>query len=155
MIYKPPMNISKRDMSIQYVFLAGSIEMGKATDWQSKITEFFIKEGFGVFNPRRDDWDSSWKQEFENPQFYQQVSWELDALDKADYILLYLQPDTLSPISLYELGRYSNSGRISVVCPKGFWRKGNIEIACHKDNIPLYDNLEDFKKSFMIQKQSL
>ena len=53
MIYKPPMNISKRDMSIQYVFLAGSIEMGKATDWQSEMTEFFIKEGFGVFNPRR------------------------------------------------------------------------------------------------------
>lgn len=142
------MNITKRDMSKPHVFLAGSIEMGKAVDWQSEMTQFFNQIGWGVFNPRRDDWDSSWKQDFENPQFFQQVSWELDALDKSDHILLYLLPDTLSPISLYEFGRYSNSGKMSVVCPDGFWRKGNIEIACHKDGIPLYDNLEEFKKSF-------
>ena len=37
---------------------------------------------------------------------------------------------------------------MSVVCPDGLWRKGNIEIACHKDGIPLYDNLEEFKISF-------
>jgi len=57
MIYKPPMNISKRDMDKNHVFLAGSIEMGKAEDWQSEMTKFFNELDWGVFNPRRDDWD--------------------------------------------------------------------------------------------------
>lgn len=147
------MNISKRDMSKNHVFLAGSIEMGKAEDWQSQMTQFFNELDWGVFNPRRDDWDSSWKQDFDNPQFFQQVSWELNALDVADFILLYLVPETLSPISLYEFGRYSQSGKIAVVCPEGFWRKGNIEIACHKDNIPLFDTLDDFKQFFQTYKK--
>lgn len=37
MIYKPPMNIAKRDRDKKSVFLAGSIEMGKAEDWQKKL----------------------------------------------------------------------------------------------------------------------
>lgn len=147
------MNIAKRDMKKNYVFLAGSIEMGKAEDWQSETTQFFNELDWGVFNPRRDDWDSSWKQDFDNPQFFQQVSWELNALDVADFILLYLVPETLSPISLYEFGRYSTSGKIAVVCPEGFWRKGNIEIACHKDNIPLFNTLDEFKEFFKTHKK--
>lgn len=59
MIYKPPCNIAKRDFSKKYVFLAGTIEMGKSEDWQSDITSFFTDRGWGVFNPRRDDWDSN------------------------------------------------------------------------------------------------
>ena len=51
------MNISKRDMDKNHVFLAGSIEMGKAEDWQSEMTKFFNELDWGVFNPRRDDWD--------------------------------------------------------------------------------------------------
>jgi hypothetical protein len=153
MIYTPPDNISKRDRNKKSVFLAGSIEQGKAEDWQSIMAEFFISCDYNVFNPRRKDYDSSWKQEFDNPQFFQQVSWELNALDKADFILLYLVPQTLSPISLYEFGRYSTSGKMAVVCPEGFWRKGNIEVACHKDNIPLFDSLDEFKKFFTTYKK--
>lgn len=152
------MNIAKRDGSKSYIFLAGSISANAdmsnlAEDWQSETTQFFNELDWGVFNPRRDDWDSTWKQNFDNPQFFQQVSWELNALDVADFILLYLVPETLSPISLYEFGRYSTSGRIAVVCPEGFWRKGNIEIACHKDNIPLFNTLDEFKEFFKTYKK--
>ena len=147
------MNIAKRDMSKKHAFLAGSIEMGKAEDWQAEMTKFFNELDWGVFNPRRDDWDSSWKQTFENPQFFQQVSWELNALDTADFILLHFVPETLSPISLYEFGRYSTSGKMVVVCPKGFWREGNIEVACHKDNIPLFNTLDEFKDFFKNNKK--
>ena len=152
------MNIAKRNTNKSYAFLAGSISANAqmtelAEDWQSEMTQFFNELDWGVFNPRRDDWDSSWKQEFENPQFFQQVTWELNALDAADFILLYLVPETLSPISLYEFGRYSQSGKIAVVCPEGFWRKGNIEIACHKDNIPLFNTLDEFKQYFQTYKK--
>jgi hypothetical protein len=149
MIYKPPMNIAKRDMVTRHVFLAGSIEMGKAEDWQAHMTEFFNLHNWGVFNPRRDDWDASWVQDFENPQFAQQVNWELNALDNSDFILMYFVPETISPISLYELGRYSESGKMAVVCPSGYWRKGNVEIGCHKDGIPLFEDLAAFKKYFV------
>jgi hypothetical protein len=43
-----------------------------------------------------------------NANFSQQVRWELNALDKADYIIMYLDPNTISPISLLELGLLSH-----------------------------------------------
>lgn len=151
MIYTPPQNIAERDRTKQYVFLAGSIEMGKAEDWQTEMGFFFEKKGWNVFNPRRRDWDNSWKQEFQNPQFYQQVNWELDTLDKADLILLYLLPETMSPISLLELGLHAKNKKMCVVCPDGFWRKGNIDIVCNRYDILLFDNLEKFKTYFIEQ----
>lgn len=146
--FLPPMNIAERDPSMKFCFLAGSIEMGKATDWQKEMEGFFEKEGWGTFNPRRKDWDSTWAQEFDNPQFYQQVNWELDGLEKADMVLLYLEPDTKSPISLLELGKFAIPGKTYVVCPDGFWRKGNVDIFCNRYDIPVFEALDEFKKHF-------
>jgi hypothetical protein len=55
------------------VFLAGSIEMGAAEDWQVELPKNFENESVTFYNPRRDEWDSSWKQEQSNPQFNHQV----------------------------------------------------------------------------------
>ena len=79
------------DQSIEGVpiFLAGSIEMGAAEDWQTKTQERFKDFPITLLNPRRDDWDSSWTQEQKNPQFNYQVNWEMDSLDKADIIFIY------------------------------------------------------------------
>lgn len=141
-IYKAPENYALRDRKRKSVFLAGSIEMGRAEDWQTEVTNYFHKNGWDVLNPRRDDWDSSWEQKFENSQFYQQVNWELHALEHADLIVMYFAPNTKSPISLLELGLYVRSKKIMVVCPDGFWRKGNVEVVCNYYNIPLYNNLD-------------
>jgi hypothetical protein len=35
--FTPPENINERDILLKCVFLAGSIEMGKAEDWQTDI----------------------------------------------------------------------------------------------------------------------
>lgn len=123
------------------VFLAGSIEMGKAGDWQSEVIKA-IPTGVAFLNPRRTDWDSSWTQEIDNTQFFEQVSWELDHLDKADIIFLYFDPATKSPISLLELGLHANSKKILVCCPKGFFRKGNVDIVCKRFGIPMFDSLK-------------
>jgi Nucleoside 2-deoxyribosyltransferase like len=145
--FTPPMNIAIRDQQKHYYFLAGSIEMGKAENWQREIANFLNYYDFGVFNPRRKDWDSSLEQDFENPQFYQQVNWELDALEKADKIIMYLQPNTISPISLLELGRFYE--KILVICPDGFARKGNVEIFCNRYNIPLFESISQFQDEFI------
>jgi len=149
-IIKPPFSISKNHKRDKLVFLAGSIEMGKAEDWQAAVGVYFsTMDAYTLLNPRRDDWDASWEQKFEESNFNQQVSWELNGLDRADKIILYLVPDTKSPISLLELGLYATSGKILVCCPDGFWRKGNVEIVCEKYGIPLYENLEELlEKNF-------
>jgi hypothetical protein len=146
MIYLPPQNIALRCRSKKSVFLAGSIEMGVAEDWQSTMGKWFLSMGWNIFNPRRTDWDSSWIQSYENPQFNQQVSWELNALEKSDVILMYLDPNTKSPISLLELGLHATSKKLYVVCPNGFYRRGNVEMVCSTYDIPLFNTLEEFKK---------
>jgi hypothetical protein len=142
-IFKPPHNIASRDNK-KSIFLAGSIEMGKAEDWQTNLANYFNDNNWNVFNPRRDDWDSSWTQEFENPQFYQQVNWELNALEQSDAVVMYFAQGTQSPISLLEMGLYAESGKLSVICPDGFWRKGNVEIVCNYYNISFSNTIEEF-----------
>ena len=149
MILKPPSNITKRDISRKSVFLAGSIEMGKAEDWQKDMEQFFDYLSYDIFNPRRDDWDSSWEQKYTSPQFAQQVNWELDALKVCDVIVMNFIADTISPISLLEFGKYSESGKMFVICPEKYWRVGNVEIVCVKDGIPMFDTLNEFKKYFL------
>jgi hypothetical protein len=125
------------------VFLGGSIEMGLAEPWQDRLVNEFKDADIRFLNPRRDDWDSSWVQEASNPQFAQQVNWELDALDYSDLIVFYFDPDTKSPITLMELGLYAASGKVIVCCPDGFWRKGNVEIVCQRYGIKMVNNFDE------------
>lgn len=121
---KPPreFNVSK----MKTVFLGGSIEMGLAEPWQEKIVIACKDEEVVFINPRRDDWDSTWKQEMKNPKFSEQVNWELDALEHSDIIVFYFDPNTKSPITLLELGLFAKSKKVFVCCPEGYWRKGNV-----------------------------
>lgn len=135
-VIKPPY----RKLSI---FLAGSIEMGIAEDWQSKIEEELKDYDVTIFNPRRDEWDSSWEQTIHNPQFREQVEWELDHLDKADIILMYFDENTKSPISLLELGLYASSGKMIVYCPEGFWRKGNVDIVANRYDVKQVQSMNE------------
>jgi hypothetical protein len=141
-IQAPNRAIPEKSSRWPSIFLAGSIEMGAAENWQSKILNDFKRYDILFFNPRRDDWDSSWKQELNNPQFYEQVTWELDHLNKADIIALYFDPNTKSPISLLELGLYANTRSVVVCCPDEFWRKGNVDIVCQRYGIPVFNNYD-------------
>lgn len=117
------------------IFLAGSIEMGLAEDWQSMIEKELDGHNVTIYNPRRDSWDSSWVQSIHNEEFREQVEWELDHLDKSDVIVMYFDENTKSPISLLELGLYASSGKMIVYCPEGFWRKGNVDIVAQRYDI--------------------
>ena len=138
------------------LFLAGSIEMRTAEHWQKRVVEALKDcKRLTIYNPRRDDWDSSWVQSIDNPQFrvqsidnpqfIEQVEWELDNLQRANLAIFYFDPSTKSPITLMELGMMSNpwSPLTIVVCPKGFWRRGNVEIFCNREGIEFFETLED------------
>ncbi len=127
------------------IFLAGSIEMGVAEKWQDRVVASLHEFEGTVLNPRRDDWDSSWEQSIENPQFREQVEWELEAQNKADMVLMYFLPGTKSPITLLELGILtSRPARLFVCCPEGFWRKGNVDVVCDQYGIRQVKVLSDF-----------
>ncbi len=125
------------------IFLAGSISSNEAEEWQKKIVDAVPDKPYIFFNPRRDDYDKTLKQNIENPQFKKQVEWELEALEVADYIIMYFDKDTKSPISLLELGLHARNKKLIVCCPEGFWRKGNVDIVCKTYNIRQLNSLDD------------
>lgn len=129
------------------IFLAGTIEMGNSEDWQQKVIDdfhsFYNEKEIVVLNPRRTNWDSSWIQSIENKQFSDQVNWELDALEKSDFIIMFFDKNSKSPISMLELGLFADSKKMLVCCEEGFWRKGNIDIVCKRKGIQTFENLEE------------
>lgn len=132
------------------VFLAGSIEMGRAEDWQQGLAKrlLAIDPSLVVANPRRLNWDASWVQSIDNPPFNEQVNWELDHIEQADLVVFHFQPGTQSPITLLELGKHlarPNAAHSTLVsCPEGFWRKGNVDIVCQRAGVrPPFLSLED------------
>lgn len=144
-VFKPPIRPSNDTKRKYSVFLAGSIEMGKAIDWQSYVTEKLSDLDMTIYNPRRDDWDWTWEQKATNPKFHEQVTWELDMLSESDLIVMYLDPNCKSPISLMELGLHAKHN-IVVCCPEGFWRKGNVDMVCLRFAIPTVNTLDELVK---------
>ncbi len=138
-VIKPPSELSNGFS----IFLAGSIEIGAAVNWQDRVTKLLNDREGTIYNPRRDEWDSTWTQSIDNPQFREQVEWELNAMEQANVILMYFDPSTKSPISLLELGLFATSGKLIVCCPDGFWRKGNVDIVCHRYLVRQVQSLED------------
>ncbi len=133
----------KLDIQYYSVFLAGSIEQDKAIDWQNYIIQNLLSRDITILNPRRKEWDASWKQSIENIEFRGQVEWELEALERADKILMYFDPLTKAPISLLELGLFARTTKLLVCCPEGYWRKGNVDIVCQKYDIPQVNSLKE------------
>lgn len=116
------------DSALPSVFLGGSIDMGGAPDWQAAMTAALSDMAVIILNPRRPDWNPDWRPEADEPEFLRQVEWELAALESADVIVMYFAPGTHSPISLLEMGLHARDGKLIVLAPDGFWRKGNVDI---------------------------
>lgn len=74
--------------------------MSTAIDWQSEVERGLAAVDCLVLNPRRDDWDSSWEQSIQNAQFRAQVEWELEGLERATVVAMYVAPDSKAPITL-------------------------------------------------------
>jgi len=140
-VIKPPTPLKGLDTS-RSVFLSGSIELGTAEDWQAHVEHSLADLDALILNPRRDEWDASWEQSISNPHFREQVQWELDAQEQAAVIAMYFAPDTKAPITLLELGLFARMGKVMVCCPPGYWRRGNVEIVCHRFGLPLVETLD-------------
>lgn len=143
-VIKPPTPLTQIDSHDPIIFIAGSIDMGQAEDWQADFESFFDDQQVTLLNPRRDIWDMNQEQSINNPYFAEQVNWELDGLQRADIIALYFGPTTTSIISMMELGMFADSGKVITYCPKQFWRRGNVEICASRNPVLLTDSIQDW-----------
>jgi hypothetical protein len=137
------------------VFIADSIEMGKAVQWQKHIALLLSPLPITVNNPRRGDWDPNATPEAKDVGFRHQVEWELGALEQADVICFFFDCDTKSPVTMLELGLWAASDKVIVCCDKRFWRSGNVHIVCECYDIPLVDTFKDLApavKNMLVEK---
>lgn len=111
--------------------------MGNAPNWQADLIAVLSDRDPTILDPRREEWDASWRQSIDEPKFRGQVEWELDGLERADLVAMWFAPETKAPITLLELGLHARSGKVIVGCPDGYWRKGNVEIVCARFSLPL------------------
>lgn len=141
-VHMPPGPLPPRRM----LFLAGSIEQGSADDWQTRLTDALHDVPGDALNPRRQAWDSSWRQSLDEPRFRGQVEWELTGIETSELVAMYFAPNTKSPITLLELGivAATTPSKLIVCCPEGFWRNGNVEIVCHRYGATLVTDWQPF-----------
>jgi hypothetical protein len=151
-VIKPPTKLTAKHLENITIFLGGSIEMGIADNWQDRVIQHLsLHEDVVVMNPRRDDWDSSWRQHPDDPRFHEQVMWELRCQENSDINCYYFDPNTKSPITLLELGLFGRSigksGRKTIVyCTEDFWRYGNVKMVCDYLNVKIVSNWFEFMK---------
>jgi len=100
MIYiECPNEMTEESQQQPSLFMAGGIT--GCHDWQSEMAEKLKYENITLFNPRRENFDVNDPTMEEN-----QIKWEYDHLSSCDAVSFWFTPDTLQPITLFELGTF-------------------------------------------------
>lgn len=128
------------------LFLAGSIT--GAQDWQKEMahkkynvynTDVRLIDHFNVFNPRRANFDAS------DPSVEkEQITWEYHCIHQCKYILFWFAPETLAPITLFELGSALNTHEhknIFIGIDPEYKRKNDVIIQTSLRNKALADRI--------------
>lgn len=132
-------------LSGRSVFLAGSIEMGRAEMWQPRVAERFLSEGYNVFDPRRDEWDAGWEQDpTPGTLFERQVSWELDHIHRADLVFFRFGAEGPAIVSMLEAGLVIGRGKpVVILADAGYMRRGNLVITARRAGVPIFGTEEE------------
>ncbi|MDG1333826.1 MAG: nucleoside 2-deoxyribosyltransferase domain-containing protein [Crocinitomicaceae bacterium] len=137
MIFRPPNDISQIPQDRASVFLAGSMATTRKNNWRQTATRTF-QAAYHFFDPTNPRHNNLNDEEMRN-----HIKWELEAMKLSDIIILNFLPDSLSPISLVEIGMYISSNKLVVVCPKEFYKWRYIDTLCNEYNTPIFNQLED------------
>lgn len=132
------------DSGLKYtIFLAGSIDMGKARPWHDDVIKALSDLDIQILSPKRDDWDSSWEQCSTCEPFREQVVWEHDAMEAADMVVFCFTAESKAPVTMYEFGRFADRKECIACVEEGFYRQGNLDIYCELDDVAVYHNLDE------------
>ncbi|MBN2459599.1 nucleoside 2-deoxyribosyltransferase domain-containing protein [Candidatus Woesearchaeota archaeon] len=104
------------------LFLAGGIT--NCPDWQSELVSMLQGQDIAVYNPRRKNFP------IHDPSAAEkQIRWEHDKLRKADAISFWFPKETLCPIVLYELGKWTMSDKpLFIGIDPAYQRRQDVEI---------------------------
>ena len=123
------------------IFLSGTTTIR----WRDTLTSHLssLNRPLTIIDPLRPDWDSSWRPHISFAPFHEQVNWELDMMEAADIIFIYLHPGTESPVTMLEFGLWAKNGKVVVCCPEGYLRYGNVQVLCERFGVQMVERLED------------
>ncbi|KAF4447156.1 hypothetical protein F53441_9301 [Fusarium austroafricanum] len=122
-------NLDSKSTSI---FLAGTTTNTGEPDWRETLISALSNCAVTILNPARPDWDATWKEDFSDGRWEEQVLWELDMQDAADIIVFMFHRSTAAPISLMELGLAVKTKRVIVCAQDEYCKRGNVEAVCRK-----------------------
>lgn len=135
---------------LKSVFLAGTTSKVNAIDWRETLATALSDLPFTLYNPYRADWNPTWREDIDFAPFRAQVEWELDKQERADLVVVYFHPATQAPVSLLELGLCARaSGKSIVVCPEGYWKRGNVQIVCQRYGVEMVESVDLLKDAIL------
>ena len=135
---------------VKSVFLAGTTSKVDTSDWRETLSTSLSDVPVTMYNPYRADWDSSWREDINFAPYREQVEWELDKQDKADIVVVYFHPATQAPVSLLEFGICARvPGKAIVLCPDGYWKRGNVQIVCKKFGVEMVDSVDGLREAIV------
>lgn len=120
------------------LFLGGTIDNGKAKDWQKNVIELLSACDVHIYNPRKENWNP----QASNEEKEIQIKWEIEHQEKADIIFYNFEPNAKSPVTLLELGLFASSRFIIVCCPPTYEYFCNVKFVCEMYQIPLLTNFQ-------------
>lgn len=106
-------NVFERQNGDSSVFLAGGIT--SCPNWQETLIShakfaFADKENLVILNPRRENFNVTDKRMSEH-----QIEWEHKMLETCGTVVFWFPKETLCPITLYELGAYTEKKKNLIV----------------------------------------
>lgn len=121
------------------IFLAGSIASNTAVDWQQVVVDAMASSSVALLNPRAE----TWVEPESDAEFGKLVTWDWDAMMYADFVIVYFDENTQSPVTLMELGMLAikKPHKTLVVCPDEFWRSSHVRVVCDRYNIRQVDSI--------------
>ncbi|KPM43288.1 hypothetical protein AK830_g3273 [Neonectria ditissima] len=128
------------------IFLAGTTSATSEPDWRATLIASLAGLDMTIYNPKRDDWDATWTEDFSDPRWAEQIQWELDMQDAADVIVVFFHGVTAAPIALAELGMSAGTGRTVACALDGYCKRGYVEAVCRKYGAPFVRTEEDLRR---------
>lgn len=133
-----PQEYDQKDGEIS-LFVAGGIT--GTSKWQDDFIDLLKDQEVTLVNPRRKDFDIS-----DLDMEEEQITWEHKYLEKADAISFWFPPETLCPITLFELGAHLQGNKpIFIGIHPEYKRKRDLEIQSRlvDPNIQIVYSLEE------------
>ena len=115
------------------IYLGGTIH--SKNNWQKDVVNHFRDQGYDVYNPVK-----RWGKDIVQAELDKFIEWQLDALEKADIIVLNIDEHSRSFTRLFEFGLYANlpSKKMTVYCSPKSPIFTHVRVTCKKYNVEFY-----------------